>query len=219
MVFAGLAGKSTYSKAVRVTTEYAEAANKASNNTGKVTEKVEELKRSLAGLDEITIIGQNLSPVSAAMGGNDAVSNSLDYGSMFVEAPVDMAKVNEIKEKFERILEIAKWIGLAIAAWELGKFLIGIGQAIAELGRLKTGIALLITGFTIEAIGGYHIGYGDAGVMDYVKLALGSALGVVGTAMVFGFTPAGWAIGIMAALTVGIASITVGMENRLADVV
>lgn len=219
MVFAGLAGKSTYSKAVRVTTEYAEAANKASNNTEKVTEKVEELKRSLAGLDEITIIGQNLSPVSAVMGGNDAVSNGLDYGSMFVEAPVDMAKVNEIKEKFERILEIAKWIGIAIVAWELGKFLIGIGQAIAELGRLKAGIALLITGFTIEAIGGYHIGYGDAGVMDYVKLALGSALGVVGTAMVFGFTPAGWAIGIMAALTIGIASINVGLHARLSDVI
>ena len=114
MVFAGLAGKSTYSKAVRVTTEYAEAANKASNNTGKVTEKVEELKRSLAGLDEITIIGQNLSPVSAAMGGNDAVSNSLDYGSMFVEAPVDMAKVNEIKEKFERILLVVLFAFLVL---------------------------------------------------------------------------------------------------------
>lgn len=220
MVFAGLAGKSTYSKAVRVTTEYAEAANKASENTSKVTDKVEELKRSLAGLDEITIIGNNnTSPLSSSTGGSDGVTNGVDYSSMFVETPVDMAKVNEIKEKFEDILEIAKWIGIAIAAWEFGKFILGIGQAIAEIGRLKAGIALMITGFTLEGIGAYHIGYGDADIWDYIKFALGSVLGVAGSLLVFGANSMGWTIGITAALVIAIANISIGLHDRIADVI
>lgn len=220
MVIAGLSGKSTYSKAVRVTTEYAKAANQASDNTEKVTEKVEELKRSLAGLDEITIIGyKETSPLTAAGSVADNADTGLDYGSMFVETPVDMAKVNEIKEKLEDILEIAKWIGIAIAAWEFGKFILGIGQAIAEIGRLKAGIALMITGFSLEFSGGYHVGYGDAELKDYIKMALGSALGIAGSLLVFGANPVGLAIGITAAVLIGIASIYVGMEARLSDVV
>lgn len=223
MVLAGLAGKTTYSKAVRVTTEYAQAANKAADNTGKVKDRVEELKRSLASLDEITIIGQNLSPISAATSGNDAISNGLDYGSMFVETPVDMAKVNEIKEKFEKILEIAQWIGIAIGAWSLGKFIGSLAQAITGVTGLKNkialGLTLMVTGFSMEWSGGYHIGYGDAGTWDYIKAALGAALGIGGSLLVFGTGPLGWTIGITAALTVFLASVSVGASQRLSDLV
>ena len=220
MVIAGLTGKSTYSKAVRVTTEYAEAANQASENTGKVTEKVEELKRSLAGLDEITIIGQNLSPVSVAMGGNDAVSNGLDYGSMFVEAPVDMAKVNEIKEKFETILEIAKWIALTIAAWKLAKFISSIAEALTGIGLLKLqmlGITMMIVGFGIEFAGAFDIGRNGLNLKNALMTALGAALGVAGSLLVFGTGPVGWTVGLTVALTVAVVGYIAGQFAAGAD--
>ena len=207
MVIAGLTGKSTYSKAVRVTTEYAEAANKASDNTEKVKDRVEELKRSLAGLDEITIIGNNISPISSAAGGSDGITNGIDYGSMFVETPVDMAKVNEIKEKFEKILEVAKWIGLAIAAWELIKFISSIGNAISSLDLLSKkllGISLMIVGFSIEFAGAYDIGKNGLNLKNALVTAIGAALGVAGSVLTFGSTPVGWAIGLGVALTIGI---------------
>ena len=217
MVIAGLTGKSTYSKAVRVTTEYAEAANKASDNTEKVKDRVEELKRSLAGLDEITIIGNNISPISSSADGSDGVTDGVNYGSMFVEAPVDMAKVNEVKETLEKILEVAKWIGLAIAAWELIKFISSINQAISSLGTLSSkllGISLMIVGFGIEFAGGFDIGKNGLNLKNAIITAIGSALGVAGSVLTFGSSPVGWAIGLAVAFTVLMTSITFGkMES------
>ena len=223
MVIAGLSGKNTYSKAVRVTTEYAAAANKAASNTGKVKDKVEELKRSLAGLDEITIIGDNnRTPLSSASGGNDNVADAVDYSTMFVETPVDMEKVNQIKKQLDTIWAIAKNIAIAIAAWKLTKFISGIVDSIKNMTALQKamlGITLMITGFTMEWKAGYNIGYGNADVMDYVKMAVGAALGIGGSLLLFGTGPLGWTVGILAALTIGISSIFVGADAKLSDVV
>ena len=204
MVFAGLAGKSTYSKAVRVTTEYAKAADDAGKNTGKVTDKVNELKRSLAGLDEITIIGQKLSDISSSAASD--TDTGLDYGAMFVETPVDMAKVNEIKEKFNEILEIAKWIGAAILAWKLGSFIASLGTA----SSLLKGIALMVVGFSIEFAGAYDIGKNGLNWKNALATAIGGALGIAGSLIVFGTGPLGWTIGITAALTIGIVGYITG---------
>ncbi len=222
MVFAHLAGKSTYSKAVRVTTEYAEAANKASDNTEKVTEKVEELKRSLAGLDEITIIGiKNISPISSEIK-NPVADKGLDYGSMFVETPVDVAKVERILDTLSEIWEVVKWVGLGIAAWELTNFLLSIGNVLTGLDGIKSkmlGLSLMVVGFGLEFSGAFHIGYGDANLKDYLMSAIGASLGIAGSLLVFGTGPLGWTIGITAAVSVAVAGITVGMNKRLADVV
>lgn len=222
MVFAHLAGKSTYSKAVRVTTEYAEAANQASENTSKVTEKVEELKRSLAGLDEITIIGmKNISPISSEIK-NPVADKGLDYGSMFVETPVDVAKVKSILDTLSEIWEVVKWIGLGIAAWELTNFLLSIGNILTGLDGIKTkmlGLSLMVVGFGLEFSGAFHMGYGDANLKDYLMSAIGAALGIAGSLLVFGTGPLGWTIGITAAVSVAVAGFTIGMNKRLADVV
>lgn len=147
MVIAGLSGKSTYSKAVRVTTEYAAAAKDAAGNTSKITDKVKELKRSFAGLDEITVIGQNLSDTISSVADN---SNGLDYSSMFVETPVDMAKVNEIKEKFEDILTIVGLIGAGIAAWNLTKAISNLtGLSGLNSALTLAGVTLTFTGATL----------------------------------------------------------------------
>lgn len=93
MLFAGLSGKSTYTKAIRATTEYAKANDKASKSTEKVKDKTEELKRSFAGLDEITVIGEKASNATADSSSiaDSAKSNTPDYTTMFEEAPVQIA--------------------------------------------------------------------------------------------------------------------------------
>lgn len=214
MVIAGLSGKSTYSKAVRVTTEYAAAASKAEKNTGKVTEKVKELRKSLAGLDEITIIGDLADPTSTSRSIKDSAGESTpDYSSMFIEAPVDMAKVREIKEKLDQILQVAKWIGIAIGAWELVKFLSSIGQAISGLGllgRTLGGLTLMIAGFGIEFSGAFDIGKNGLNLKNALMTALGAALGVAGSLLVFGTGPVGWTVGLTVALTVGVVGYIMG---------
>lgn len=147
-VIAGLTGKSTFSKAVRVTTRYADAADKAAKNTTKVKDTVEKLSRSFAGIDEITVIGDlnnNNNPASTLADTiNDAAQ---DYSTMFVETPVNMTKVDEIKKKLLDILSIVGLIGAAIAAWNFTKALTGIKGLNSAL--TLAGIALTLTGVTL----------------------------------------------------------------------
>ena len=147
-VIAGLTGKSTFSKAVRVTTQYADAADKAAKSTTKVKDTVEKLSRSFAGIDEITVIGDlnnNDNPASTLADTiNDAAQ---DYSTMFVETPVNMTKVDEIKERLLDILSIVGLIGAAIAAWNFTKALTGIKGLNSAL--TLAGIALTLTGATL----------------------------------------------------------------------
>lgn len=219
MVIAGLSGKSTYSKAVRVTTEYAAAADKASNKTEKVKNKVEELKRSLAGLDEITVIGDldTATSVDVPVNDNNGNINTPNYSSMFVETPVNMAKVNEIVSKFKKIWEIAKWIGIAIAAWKLVSFISSIAQAISSLGTLSkkiVGLTLMIAGFSLEFAGAKDIGKNGLNLKNALMTAIGAALGVAGSLLVFGTGPLGWTIGLTVALTVGIVGYLKGKWEK-----
>ena len=185
MVIAGLTGKSTYSKAVRTTTEYAAAANSAADSTNKVKDSVEELKRSFAGLDEITVIGDNSSASSSlASAIADATDNGTDYSTMFVEAPVDMAKVNEIKEKLEGIWEIVKLIGLAFAAWELTKILSELGLISKSLSGLTfAGLVLTVTGAVLLIKGIKNVITEGMNWENFWTLFFGAAAITAGTAV------------------------------------
>ena len=153
MVIAGLTGKSTYSKAVRVATEYAAAADNASKSTSKVKEKVDELKRSLAGIDEITIIGDLPSSPTADTGIADTAKNSNvpDYSTMFVEAPVDMEKIAKVRDILNKVLDLVKLIGLGLLAWNIAKFLGELGLLKGLLSKLEfaAGLTLSIIGITL----------------------------------------------------------------------
>ena len=216
MVLAGLAGKSTYSKAVRVTTEYAEAANKAADETSKVKDKVEELKRSFAGMDEITVIGDNAA--SAMNDVAEASDTGVDYGAMFVETPVDMAKVNEIKDKFKEIWKWASLIGAAIGGWHLGKAL----SSLFKLGGLKSlaaiaGGILAITGAILELQGLTDILNNGIDWENMLKSLLGGALIVAGGTLIglaFGNAFLGAAIG---AIIAGIPMFVVGIIDSIKE--
>jgi phage-related protein len=71
-VFAKLSGASTWTKAVKYPTEYAEAANGAAAAN-------KELKKSILGIDEINPLQDNSS------GGGGGSGSGMDYSSMFEE--------------------------------------------------------------------------------------------------------------------------------------
>lgn len=74
-VFAKLSGASTWTKAVKYPTEYAEAADSA-------TAANEELKKTILGIDEINPMQDN------SNSGGSGSSNGMDYSQMFEEAEV-----------------------------------------------------------------------------------------------------------------------------------
>ena len=193
MILAGLTGKSTYSKAVRVTTEYAAAADKAAKNTSKVKDKVDELKRSLAGLDEITIIGDNAtSPVAdSGIANSDNGANGLDYKTMFVEAPVDMAQVQKVKDILEKIKDLAWLIAAAFAAWNIAKLLSSLGLLKGLLPKLAfvAGLTLAITGIKLIWDGIKSVIDEGLNWENFWKTVLG------GTFLTGGATLIGWSLG------------------------
>lgn len=193
MILAGLTGKSTYSKAVRVTTEYAAAADKAAKNTSKVKDKVDELKRSLAGLDEITIIGDNAtSPVAdSGIANSDNGVGGLDYKTMFVEAPVDMAQVQKVKDILEKIKDLAWLIAAAFAAWNIAKLLSSLGLLNGLLPKLAfvAGLTLAITGIKLIWDGIKSVIDEGLNWENFWKTVLG------GTFLTGGFTLMGWSLG------------------------
>lgn len=199
---AKLSGASSWTKAIRQQKEYAEAAD----------ETAAANRRALASFDELNVVGSgNLFGTSL---------NTPDYSGMFEEV-----SINEISESaswladhFEDILEIAKDIGIAILAWKISSSLFTEIQKLGgHINALKAaaGITLMITGFTMEFDSIKKIGSGNAELKDYVKSAIGASLGIVGSLLVFGTGPLGWTIGIAAALSVAIASFTIGKNEKL----
>ncbi|MCH5203137.1 MAG: hypothetical protein J1F03_00230 [Oscillospiraceae bacterium] len=86
-VFAKLSGASTWTKAVRYPTEYAEAADAA-------TAANKELKKSILGIDELNTLTDNNSSSGSGSG------SGMDYSKMFEE--VELAEINNpFKDMFK----------------------------------------------------------------------------------------------------------------------
>ena len=81
------------------------------------------------------------------------------------------------------------------------------------------GLTIMVTGFALSFSGFREIGAGTADLWSYLKAAIGSALGIAGSLIVFGTGPLGWAVGLSLSLAVAIAGITVGMQDKLSKVV
>lgn len=97
-----LSGKSTYLKAKEYMKSYVDNAKKSAN----------EVKKSFAGMDEITVIGQKDSGASGAGTDNPA--------EMFEEAEI----TDSMRESLNEVLRIVELIGAAFAAWTISKAII-----------------------------------------------------------------------------------------------
>lgn len=218
-LIAKLTGASTWTKAVKTQTEYAEAT----------TESAEAVKNLLAGFDELNVI--------QSQSGGSAVLKLPDYGSMFEEVSIEemdedvAAFADKLTDGFKKAKEImddlgldmndlwgiAKNVGIAIAGWKITQTLFsGIASLIKNFDKLRVpiGITLIATGLTLEYDAFKSIGAGDNNLKNWVKAGIGAALGVVGSLLTFGTGPLGWAIGITAALTVMLAGLTIGQNEK-----
>lgn len=84
-----LSGKTTYTKAVKQQTKYAEAVKDISDAEDDAKKKADELKRSLTSFDEIHALDDNSSKDSSSSKKNDSGTEIPDYGGMFTEENID----------------------------------------------------------------------------------------------------------------------------------
>ena len=209
MFFAVLGGKSTYTRAKKVAVEYGKAAESA---IGGAAGAAKELKETLSVLDfdELNQLADQPTPSTGGGGGGGGGTPGTDYSNMFETADVTANALTKaalwIKENFDDVLDIVKAIGAGILAWKLSNALLGDILSLRQLA----GIAIAVTGFTLEFEGAKAIGKGNADFMDWLKAGIGAALGIAGSLMTFGLTPAGFLIGIGLAITMFITGVTVG---------
>ena len=75
----------------------------------------------------------------------------------------------------------------------------------------------MFTGFTLEALGAYDLGYEGPNLANVLKTAIGAALGVAGSLLTFGTGPLGWTIGLAAAITVFATAYIKGKRDKQMD--
>jgi len=206
-------------------------ANGAADGLENTDDAAKQLKKTLMGFDEINL----LDDLDALSANKDLGIDLSQYDYDFIGDTVN-EQVNSIvrkleptftwiKENLNTILDIVKTIGIAFAAWEIAKISVKLIDALGNfkkteidpLTKITTGLTLIITGIAMEFSGAKIIGAGKAELIDYIKTALGSALGIAGSLLVFGTGPIGWTIGISVTLITLIAGIEIGKNEKIAE--
>lgn len=184
---AAWSGETEFIKAKEYVQEYGEEAKKTAK----------QIKKSFAGIDEITVIGQKDS---------GAGSNTPDYSQMFEEAPISektFSVVNDLKENLSDILWIVGEIGLGFLAWKLSKSFLGsLGAVTASIGGI-----LMIDSVRGVLKDGLDIG-------DVVEGAIGGAL--LGASIGFKLGGKGGAIG-TAVIGIGVSLLITGITSMLSE--
>ena len=205
----------------------ADDASNAAGALGEAGENAKKLKEYTMGFDELNIIDPNKgdSGSGSGSGGTGGVGSGSSLGldfdtlwddSIFAKAQQD---ADALKIKLLDMLGIVKDVAIVVGSWMVaGKLLQFVDwlkdpKAVGDFKK-KAGIALMISGFTFEFDGAYDIGLNGPNVQNVLKTALGAAMGIAGSLLVFGTGPLGWAIGIGAALTVLITGISLGVHKK-----
>ena len=151
-------------------------ANKALK---KMTGSAKELKKQLAGFDEMNVLSD-----SSSSGG--VTAPSVDLGKMAGDMP---EWVKWIVENGELLKNIIIGIGIAIAALKIGEFLQNLGLFSGlPLWQLVAGLALTIGGIVLT-IKGIIDFIKDPTWQNFMKILEGIALVVAGIAILFGAWP------------------------------
>lgn len=209
-LFAAFNGQKTYTKAKDYWAEYGEDIEGANKSA-------QELKRTILGFDEINALSSNSS------GGGS--SNELNYAEMFEEVDNPMYKyANEIQTTFRTILELASGIGMAIAAWKVGKTVSNIfkqlgfsDKAAGNAFKLTAGLGITVVGNVISFKAGKNFAKGEIaeGIAKMVggTVASGAGGAMVGSSiasMLGASTAAGGWIGLAVGVGISLISTVVG---------
>lgn len=198
-----------------------------------------KLRNTLAGFDEINLLtqptdGSGRSGVGGGIGGTDLGIDFSDYEYDFlgnVENEVNQIVdniyykiqpvVDFVRDNFEHIKDIGIAIAAGLLAWKIAPGIITLFEAIKSIfkpnddGKLlspELGIAITIGGVVLGSRGLGNLVSGSTDIMDYVKTAIGYALGIAAPLLTFGTGPLGWTIAGIATLAITIGGILIGMD-------
>ncbi len=211
----------------------ADSADGAGEALGDAAKAAKKLRDYTLGFDELNVIDPTTSSASGGAG-SEGVGGSLglDLDTLWDESIFSSAskKVDELKAKFEpviewlkenfnTILDVVVAIGAGLLAWKISTSTQGLIDAIKNGGfnKVGMGITLAVTGFVLEFKGAYDLGYEGATLENVLKTAIGAALGIGGSLLIFGTGPLGWTVGIGLALTLLVTGITMGSRDRKLD--
>ncbi len=216
MIGATLSGADSWTKAIRVEKEYAEAA----------TDAAEATRNMLAGFDELNVIqSKNQRSTSAS---------KPDYSTMFEEVALNRADMTgwaQVATKaiegvrsaldwlgidFEELLSMAGTIGITVAGWKLTTGFVGsIANLVKNFDTLRKpiGITLAVSGLALTFDAAKDLGAGSKDLSDYIRAGIGAALGIGGSLLTFGVNPLGWTIGIGATVLFSILGFKAGRDE------
>lgn len=194
-------GATTFIKAKKVLKEYGETATATAN----------KIKKSFAGMDEITVIGNNDS--------GSASSSTPDYSSMFETAPISdttSAVVENLKANLENLKA-----ALGGAALVIGAILTFSGA------NVPLGLGLMVVGgYALASAATENWGYADGMLQDKftsIMLIISGALIVVGALLAFSGAATGLGIALMiggaATLATAVAENWEGLPNNIKNTI
>ena len=201
LLMATLFGQETFYQAIPVTEDYADSLGSAANNA-------KELKKQLLGIDELTVLEDKSTGDGKA-----------DPSDMFKIETVEnhRSEANKLVEDFKEILSAAGAIGIAILGWKISNDVADVLHTLLNVSKSATlkkglGITMMLSGFALQYDGMIDIFSGQGDLMNYVKAALGAALGIGGSLLAFGTGPVGWTVGIGISLVTTIVAWTLGQK-------
>ena len=194
-------GATTFIKAKKVLKEYGETATATAN----------KIKKSFAGMDEITVIGNNDS--------GSASNSTPDYSSMFETAPISdttSAVVENLKANLENLKA-----ALGGAALVVGAILTFSGA------NVPLGLGLMVVGgYALASAATENWGYADGMLQDKftsIMLIISGALIVVGAILAFSGAATGLGIALMiggaATLATAVAENWEGLPNNIKNTI
>ena len=202
-------------------------ADDLANDLGTAGKKAKELKAQLMGFDEINNINldNNTSSGSGSSSGGTGIDQRLLDALTGYDNIMDSIsnKATEIRDKmlewlgfernddgtwrlkegltnFEKILDVAKTIGVAIGTWKVSS---AVTNLLKNLGILKGkqnfqlafGITLLATGIFAQYKGTKHLLDGDIDLFTLLETFLGTASGAFGIVSILKATKLGKSFG------------------------
>nr|UVX44717.1 MAG: hypothetical protein [Bacteriophage sp.] len=225
---------SDLSTSVSITDNLSDGMEDVADEIDHANTSAKKFSRTLAGFDQLNIVG-SVSGGGAGGGGAsiDTSGGGFDWNKLplptydFIGDSVS-ERVAAIEKKIKGAIPTIKFFGALLAGALatvgiiklIGKFkefikLLKTSATAAKTLKTALGIGLMVTGLTMAFDSARKIGAGEAELKDYIKTAIGSALGIAGGLLLFGTGPVGWTIGILAALTVVIAGIAIGAKEKL----
>lgn len=188
-IFAALSGATTFKKAIRVQTEYAEAID-------DTTEANERLKKSLLGIDEINA----LQAPTQTGGGTTAPAPS----------PLIMFEEVEIPSWLSDVTRTVAAIAIGFASWRISSNLIKGVSKLSKTSKIILGLVMAIFGAFSLVKGAISAITEGLNWGNFTEMLLGVSLLAGGLAIAFGTV--GGAVGL---LTGGVALLAVGLYNLI----